>query len=152
MAEALGLAASIIAVSQLTTTVVHYLDGVRNASEDVRSLREELTNTSRILYQLRDLATLFSDSNIPFPAIQTLQASGGPLEQFKKILEALSSQLGRDERGFKHVSRLVGWPLRKDEVKEILASLERYKTLFLLALSNDQMQVIMLDKVASVAH
>jgi hypothetical protein len=139
MAEPLGFVASIIAVSQLATSVVHYLDGVRNASEDVRVLREELANISRTLYQLHDLAKHFSEFKIPFPAIQTLQAREGPLEQFKKILEAMSSRLGPDERGFKRVYRSIRWPLRKDEVNDLLTSLERYKTLFLLALSNDQM-------------
>jgi hypothetical protein len=139
MAELLGLVGSIIAVGQLTTTVVNYLDGALNASEEVKSLREELTNISRILDQLQERAKLFEVLKIPFPTIQTLLGSGGPLEQFQKILTVFESRLGQDKKGFKQVYKMMGWPLRKEEVRDILASLERYKMLFIFALNNDQM-------------
>lgn len=139
MAEALGLFAAIIAVSTLAKNVVSYLGGVRNASAEVKDLQNELASAADTLYRLHDLAKILSDAKIPFPTVQTLTTTGGPLEQFRKILEALSSRLEHKTGGVKHMYKVVSWPLRRDEIKGILDSLERYKTLFLLALSNNQM-------------
>lgn len=138
MAETLGVVASILTVSELAISVARYLDRVRDASHDIDTLRKELANIARILHSLHDLTKRLSEFKVPFPAMQMLQGKEGPLEQFKQILETLCSRLELNDRGFKQVYRSINWPLRKDGVNELLTSVERYKSLFSLALNNDQ--------------
>jgi hypothetical protein len=138
MTDPLSITAGIIAVCDLASRLVNYLDDVRNASEDIKRFRKELQNTSEILHNLCDLAEKLSSFGIPFPAFNTLRAKEGPLDQFKGILESLTLRLGIGKKGIKRVIRMITWPLGKDVINEMIASLERYKGLFLLALSNDQ--------------
>jgi len=39
----------------------------------------------------------------------------------------------------KNIIRVSIWPFKKEEVKEILATIERQKTVFLVAIQNDHM-------------
>jgi hypothetical protein len=62
----------------------------------------------------------------------------GPLEQFKGALEQLASRL-EPSKGVKKVGRALTWPFQTEEIKEILSTIERQKSLFDLALQNDHM-------------
>ena len=57
VADPLNVTASIIAVLQLTTTMVRCTSGVRTILDDVRTLQEELLIISGILFSLRDIDT-----------------------------------------------------------------------------------------------
>jgi hypothetical protein len=137
MAEALGLIASITAVCEAAGTIVQYLNDVRSASEDTKQVRTELRNLCGILHSIRDLAKDLPDFSTLFPGFNALLGKEGALEQFKDVLEDLTLRLGIGQRGVRHAASLITWPLRKNGTNEMVASLERYKTIFVLALTND---------------
>lgn len=56
MTDPLSTSASIIAVLQLTGTVVQYLNDAKGASEDRQRILAEISSTSGVLFLLKDLA------------------------------------------------------------------------------------------------
>ena len=60
------------------------------------------------------------------------------MEQFKRALEQLASRL-EPSKGPKMVGKALAWPFQTEEIKEILSTIERQKSLFDLALQNDHM-------------
>lgn len=79
MAEVLGVAASVIAVIQLTGKVVslayEYLGGVKRASDDLRNLVNELHALGGVLIAMKD----FADANPESKTLELLNGQGGPL-------------------------------------------------------------------------
>jgi len=140
MSDPLSISASIIAVLQLTRTVVQYLNDVKGASEDRQRILAEISSTSGVLFLLKDLADRAQWENGWSVTIKSLTLPGGPLDNFMMILKQLASKL-KPVEGTKKVGRALIWPFQKVEINKVLSSLERQKTLFNLALQNDHMYV-----------
>jgi hypothetical protein len=135
MAEAVGVAASIITVIQLTTTVLQYIHSVKNASEEQTRIRNEISSAGFLLHMLKDRAEN-ARSEETLSIVKSLNVPSGPLEQFKAALERLTARLA-PVQGLKAVGKAVTWPFKKAEVRAILSTIERQKSLFDLALQND---------------
>jgi hypothetical protein len=93
MADPLSISASIIAVLQLTSTVIGYISEVSTASKDRQRVLLEVSSTQGILSALKGLG-----ENAGWPSswtltVQSLNVPGGPPEQFKTALERLASKL-----------------------------------------------------------
>lgn len=134
-----SLTANIIAVLQLCGTVIGYLSDVKDASKDCYSILLEVSSVTGLLYALRDLI----DRDIGdgyLDVARSLAVPYGPLDQFKTTLEKLSKQL-QPATGVRKAARVLRWPFKKEEVKDLLSTIERQKTLFSLALQNDQVRL-----------
>jgi hypothetical protein len=138
MADPLSISAGIIAVLQLTSTVVQYITDVKDASEERLRIRDEISGTSYLLYMLKDRVLQASLGEPWLLTVQSLDVPKGPLEQFKKALEQLATRLTPSKR-LKKVGKALTWPFQREEIKEILSMIERQKSLFDLALQNDHM-------------
>lgn len=138
MTDPLSISASIIAVLQLSGTVIEYLNDVKGASEDRYRLLNEVTSISGLLYFLKDRATQSQYGDSWSTTLASLNTPKGPLEQFKSALERLTLKLAPVE-GWRKGGKALAWPFRKEEIKEILSAIERHKSLFSLALQNDHM-------------
>ena len=142
MADPLSITASIIAVLQLTSTVIQYISEVHDASSERLRLRDEISSSSWALYMLKDRAEQAREGQQWQSSIALLGGSGGPLDQFRDTLEQLATRLSPINRKMKALSefgKAIAWPFKKDEVLRIVNSLERYKSLFHLALQNDSL-------------
>lgn len=137
MVEPLSTTASIIAVLQLTGTVIGYIRDTRGASSDRKRILEETTGTHYLIYLLKDHleSQQCGDTN---EIIKWLEAPNGPLVQFKIVLEHLARKL-RPVDGMQKIGKALIWPFQYQEVKEILSTIERQKSLFNLALHQDHM-------------
>jgi hypothetical protein len=138
MGDPLSISASIVAILQLAGTVVQYLNDVRGAPDDRRRLLGEISSTIGVLYTLKDQAERTQWGNPWSNTMRSLNQPTGPLEQFKTALEQLVCKL-LPVKGLKKVETAFSWPFQKGEIKTILNSIERQKTLFILALQNDSM-------------
>ena len=138
MGDPLSISASIVATLQLAGTVVQYLNDVRGAPDDRRRLLGEISSTIGVLYTLKDQAERTQWGNPWSNTMRSLNQPAGPLEQFETALEQLVCKLSPVE-GLKKVGKAFSWPFQKGEIKTILNSIERQKTLFILALQNDSM-------------
>jgi hypothetical protein len=138
MADPLSITAGIIAVLQLTTTAVQYLNDVKDAPAERQRILIEAMTVSGFLHMLKDRAESMQPEDLHASALRSLNVPDGPLKQIELALERLISKL-KPARGLKRVSKVLTWTLDKADVNTILASIERQKALFLLAMQNDHM-------------
>lgn len=142
MAESIGLAASIVAIVELSAKIgklcVKYYSGVKNAADDIARLQDEIAQSTAILKEAQQLldgqdgAKLIASRNL----CDGLEDS---LEQFK----TLESRLAPDKKS--RVMRYVGalkWPFDSAEINAILKNLERSRNMIFFGLQVDQTYVI----------
>ncbi|KAL4733015.1 NACHT and WD40 domain protein [Aspergillus similis] len=138
--DGLSLAASVMAVFQLTGSLVKlcggYIKEVRNAGEEILALQRAITGLQDILrdlynnLQMNNAKALPTSSRLPSDIIACLSD-----------LQALEAKL--DPGNGKTLMRKMGlralkWPLKRTEMESLRQNLERYKSLFLLSLQVDQ--------------
>jgi len=134
--DPLSVSASVVALIQLTGTLISYLNDVKEASKDRAKLAVEASNLYSSLISLRFRV---EDSNIDDPwfvGIRSLGAENGPLDQFKSELEDLagkSTPLG----GLKRLTEKFTWTFETKDVAALLSRMERLKSFISLALDND---------------
>lgn len=144
MGDPLSITASIIAVLQLTGTVIGYIKNATGASEDRRLLVLEIRSVAHLIDFLSDLVEQAHEQgdNKWSATLNSLDGTDGPLKQFEVFLKRLQSKLEPVE-GIKKFGKAMSWPFQKKDVSDILLALERYKTLFTLARQNDHMLVLL---------
>ena len=142
--DGLSVAASIMAVLDLTGKVIKYVKEAKDASAERNRLLKDIINMKGSLHSLQSHVEI-SDPNEPWMrAVQGLSKPGGPLEVYKAALEQLLEKLSPPHGDGKRVlvkrlgSSLI-WPFQSGEISEILATIERQQKLFDLALSLDSM-------------
>ncbi|GKU15649.1 unnamed protein product, partial [Fusarium langsethiae] len=140
MAEALGVASSVIAVVDLSAKVLslcfQYSQAVKNAKDDIEKLCEEVAAFQATTEELQTL--------IDGPRSQELKAS----QQLKSAIEDGRSRLKKLEQqlqpstGRKRMSRFglraLKWPFESKDVKGTIEDLERCRGNISLALNIDQ--------------
>lgn len=140
MAEAIGLAASLITLvqlaGQLTCVGYSYICAVKRAPNDLRELVDELHSLGKILTSLQD----YADTNPQSTTLQKLNEADGPIKGCFRELEGLKLRLGPRD-GFKGFIAGLKWPLKGAETAQIISRIERHKSLFIFALAADQMYV-----------
>ena len=137
MADPLSISASIISVLRLGKSLVDYITQVKTATEDCRLILTEVTSTSFILSLVNDKVLQNQDESWS-ATVASLAMPEGPIKHFEGALKRLASKL-MPASGTKKAIKALKWPFEKGEVREILESIERLKSLFNLALQNDHM-------------
>ena len=135
MVDPLSVSASLVALLQLSTTVVKYLSDVKNAPDDHRRLMVEVIYIKGLLSTLQDLA---QPGETWMETVQSLNAPNGPLELCSSLWKHLDERL-RPVIGLNKARKILAWPFQKEEMKDILCRIERLKTIFGLALQNDHL-------------
>jgi hypothetical protein len=138
MAEAVGLAASIISILQLSASIIKFIGETKGSSDNRNRLLTEIASTQGFLYALKDKAESPQCDDKIFQTMRALNQPNGPLEQFKQALERLASKL-KPAENMKKIGKALIWPFQKAEIKEVILTIERQKSLFNLALQNDHM-------------
>jgi hypothetical protein len=136
--DGLSAAASIIAVLQLTGSVVGYLNDVKDAPKECQQCRIEASNLENLLRSLSCRVIQGQDGDIWFTAIRALTIENGPLDQYKQALEQLVSNVENKDR-IQEFSNRLWWKFRKEKVTNILTRMERLKSLVSIALENDHL-------------
>ena len=132
--ETLAATASIVSLLQLAGAVIKYLSILKDASDDIKTLVLELCTIRGLLSTIKDLTTEESILH------ESLSRPDGLFSQIESSLQALASKVEPTSTTTAHkLVQKLRWPLRKEEVKDVLSSIERQKTLLSLALQNDQM-------------
>jgi len=139
MAEALGVAASIIAILQATQTIITYVRELKGADEERKKIFTEVMN----LYHFLDVLNTkvphqAQPGDIWFRTLKSFKTPDGPLELIKPLLDRLTAKL-KSATAFRKFGQAFFWPFQKGEVEEILNSIERQKSIIGLALETDHM-------------
>ena len=134
--DPLSISASIIALIQLSSTVIGYLSDVKSSHKEQQKIRLEICSTLPMLSILQDQAQQAENGDEWSSTLLSLSAADGPIQQFQKALERLEHKLA-PIRGVKKVGKAFIWPFEKAEIQIILSTIERQKLLFSLARQND---------------
>ena len=136
--DPISLTASFITIIQLSASVVEYLKQAKNGSRDRIQLREEVRTVACMLQVLNDRAEDAEDLEYNLASLKSLAGENGPLNQLKCALELLKSKLAPLGK-LKQLSQPLMWPFSKGELKDILGTIERQKSMLSLAMENDTM-------------
>ena len=134
--EPLSTSASIVALIQLSSTVIGYLGDVKDGHKEQQKIRLEICNTLPMLSILQDQAQQAEHGDEWSSTLLSLSAADGPIQQFREALEWLEHKLA-PVRGVKKVGKAFIWPFEKAEIQSVLSTIERQKLLFSLARQND---------------
>lgn len=137
--DPLSISASIIAVLQLTATLVTYANDVKDAPKDRARFAIEASSLSSLLTSLRyGIEEGRSKSEDWFKEVESLGRPGGPLDQYKTALEMLKDKI-QNRNGLAGVGYALLWKFSKEEVASILQRIERIKSLIQIALQMDHL-------------
>jgi hypothetical protein len=129
MAEVAGLTASIIAILQLSATVITYIGDAKGATKERDSLAAEINSVKSILADLKTK----SEADEWKDTMKCLSTPNGPLDQFKSVLKGLEHKLKPVIGKGAKFERSMMWPFAKTQIKEIFAALEGLKLVFVLS-------------------
>ena len=143
--DPLSVTASIIAVLQLTGTVVSlcydFRSRIKNAPRDLKRIISEVISLRDVLERLVRLAdsaeTAGSNESTQLSTLKLLNKPDGLLVKCQAELTALEKKL-KPAIGVKAVSKLLSWPLKERDVEKTLACIGRLKATLSLALTADQ--------------
>ncbi|KAI7766379.1 hypothetical protein LZL87_013153 [Fusarium oxysporum] len=145
MAEAVGLAASVIAIIDLSAKVAmlcfQYSTAVGNARADVAHLQSRLNDLDACLRGVHRV--LHGPNNQALPISRELIDS---LDGCKSELAQLQNRLdpGKARKTMRRLGlRALKWPFDSKEVSGIVANLERYKQTIMLCLQVDQTTILL---------
>jgi len=140
MAEAFGVAASALAIVELSAKIIsqclQYSRDVRHAKNDIARVEKEVTNLSTVMKRLHDL--LDSPHGI---RLQTFQEVRDALEDGRSQLGSLHDKLipGKGRQAMRQFGlRALKWPFDSKEVEKILQELARCMQPVTTALQIDQ--------------
>ncbi|KAK4167279.1 ankyrin repeat-containing domain protein [Cladorrhinum sp. PSN259] len=146
MAEAIALAASIIAVLQISEHVIkfckHYIESVQDAPSELHTIFLEIS-TLRAVFEGLDL--LIKPEKSISSNLRSLAGDDGSVAGCARCVSALEEVLGarsgtgvqsrRDKA--KDMLKSLAWPLKEGKVKRLLGEILQYKTSITLALSSE---------------
>lgn len=149
MAEAFGVAAGVIAVLQITSSVLSvcydYNAAIRDAPWELPRIQQELEDLRNVLQRLEPLTR---HAEISDPAqLQTLNLLCGPLQTFLEVIKQLKEKLEPPEwtkkwgPKRKALVQSLRWPIKEVETKIILVMIGRFKETLQLAFHADQTYV-----------
>jgi hypothetical protein len=141
MAEAIGLAASIIAVVQMADLIVSVCKFLIGTAQDYpRDLRLIYVETGSLKIIFEGLSFLDHEDPADWTALKALQGDSGLLERCKnavaeldRLFPPLPLSIGsKRKRGKKETVRMVmgslAWPLKADKAKRLLDEIMQYKS------------------------
>ena len=130
--DPLSISSAIIALSQVTSTVIQCLFNVGEVSGCREKILNEVSSAAGFLFALQDLANRSKETE---SWRTTLGALNGPLAQFKISMESLVSILGNNNSSdLKRAQNALARQFQRGQIDKILQTIERQKLTFALAL------------------
>ena len=134
--DPLSVSASIVALLQLSSTVIGYLSDIKRGPREIRKLRLEVCSILPLLSILQDEAEQAKSGGRWSDTLLSLDVPNGPIQQFRAALEQLEIKLA-PVKVWQKVGKAFAWPFEREETLGILGTIERQKLLFTLARQND---------------
>src|SRR5947207_5189855 len=130
MADGLSLAASIIAVIQLTDRVVslccQFIGKVRGAEREVEQMIKTITALKGFL-EFLDKFVNDDDNAGRLPQLHSICRSDGPLHLCTSLLKEMESKM-QPKRDYHGVLKAITWPWKWKDIGEALEVIEKQKT------------------------
>ncbi|EXJ68500.1 uncharacterized protein A1O5_08293 [Cladophialophora psammophila CBS 110553] len=134
--DPLSMTASIATVGQLTSTLVSYIIEATHATREQKKVAVEASNLYSLLIKLRFRVEEARHNDEWFNQVKLLGVENGLLDQFKYLLEKMVDKLPSPGKS-QQLKSALWWKFTKKEVEDVLARMERLKSLINCALTND---------------
>jgi hypothetical protein len=135
MAEVLAAAKAVFTLIHYAQKTITYIQDAKGADDERTKLRNEITVTIQVLSKLQ----IKSNEDEWKDTMELLNASQGPFDQFRIVLEELKSKLKPAEGKMGKFGTAIIWPFKKPKIEKVLTTIEHSKSLFTLALQNEHM-------------
>jgi hypothetical protein len=144
MAEAIGGVASVLTILSAVDRVIRCVQSCKNASIEKNRLIQEFSYVRGLLETLK--TTLQDADPIDYTwtaTVAELNHQDGLIHQFQQLLDLIDISLGKpsQSKGLKKLRVSVQWPYKEAETMKLVATVERYKNLFGLALQNSHISL-----------
>src|SRR5436305_14226262 len=140
MAEGLAVAASIIAVIQISDRVIslccQFIGKVRGAEREVAQLITAIT-ALKGFFEFLDTFAKSAENALRLPLLSSLCNPQGPLETCKALLTDMEIKMRPPKRDYNGVLKAIMWPWKWNDIGRALEAIEKQKTLTMLALQGD---------------
>ena len=132
MADPLSLVASLIALAQISGSIISlcydYRRGVQRAQKDVAQILRETQSLRNVIEQLiRLLDKDDAGSEVYLPSLRNISLNDGPFSEFQNDLKKLEDRLRSPVTKWQRLGNQLLWPLRERDVKQALESIHRMK-------------------------
>jgi hypothetical protein len=142
MAEALGTASALIAIIQISGSIIslcyQYRQGIKDGPRDAQRILQNVLNVrdliERVLQMSEDDTTAGPDY---LPSLKKLEVADGIFSQCHAVLAELETLLSEPVSQWRQLRRRLIWPLKQDDVNKALSSLREVKSVIDLALTAD---------------
>ena len=149
MAEAIAAAASVIAIIQIADRLIgtckSYINSVRDAPSDLRTILLEISTLKTVFENLQFLNSCDSPCS---PMFNSLCGKDGPVEGCLRSVTELAGLLPPNEtkiaeqgqskkRIIKSTVVSLAWPLKETKARKLLDDILRYKATITLGLTAD---------------
>ena len=111
--DPLSVSASIIALLQLSGTIIKYLSDVRDAPTRFQQLRREISSLLPILIAIQEQADSTPQDNLSSSSLQSLKVPNGPFDLLHTALNQIESKLAPVE-GWRKLGKKIKWPFQKE--------------------------------------
>jgi NACHT domain len=150
--DGLSATATVIALIQLSSAVIKFINAATGSTKERRRLRDEIRACKVILEQINDEVDDAEEGNTWLKTVKALEGQDEdhdtPLNGLWVALNVVKVMLER--KGLKKAFAPLQWPFEEREVGKIIAAVERAKSLLGLALTNDCRKLIEEVKKSSV--
>lgn len=140
MAEALGVAGSVIALIQISDRVIAlcrpFIGKVRGADKEIFQMINIITALKGILEFLHSFVTDNENKDRLF-LLHSLCKPDGPLKTCQAALASIETKLQSPKRDYTGAFKAVTWPWISNRIEPVLEVIEKQKTLMLLAMQGD---------------
>lgn len=139
--DPLSITASTIAIIQISSDIIGYINGATGATKERKRLREEIRSCEFILQRLNDEASDAEECSTWSATIKVLEGPDAPLGRLWSALTTIKAKL-EPKKGLKNALPTLKWPFDEKEIGKIISAIEREKSLLDLALTNDCRKLI----------
>lgn len=139
MAEPFGILGAVALLIQSSFKVAGYIKSVKGSSSDRQRLLSEINSTVALCQTLQDFVEMNGEKDWA-STLKLLNDDNGPIAQLQGRLDQLENKLAlsseKDDR-----MKALKWPFDKKETQDVLALIERQKSLFQIAQQNDHLRL-----------
>jgi hypothetical protein len=139
--DPLSFTASVIALIQLTGTVITLLSTVKDTSKARHQCELEVKNILQLLESLKDRCEGTRSLDPWFADVRQLSSHGDLFDQFEDALKQLQHEL-EPAKGLKRAGKTLSWKFNTTDLERIFSVIERLKSRLQIALENDHLSVL----------
>jgi hypothetical protein len=140
--DPISFISSLVSVIQATNTAINYLKDVKDAPRERLDVLQSLASMNSLLDFLKERVEQSQPDDTWFKSARRLAEPDCALVLLQAALDRLKKQLKPADTAVGRLKQSVKWSFDRTEVSTVLSSMERLKSLVVIALEDDNLCVI----------